>query len=139
MTGILERETGKIRATVAPDRTKRSDAGSALKKVQRFTPTKRRRSGGWMTSTRTTVNHLETCVNGNIHTNSVENFGSLLKRGINGTYVSVEPFHLFRYVDEQAFRFNLNAAVLSLGLSREVVDTVQDERRNSVEEDSPGE
>jgi hypothetical protein len=78
-------------------------------------------------------------VNGNIHTNSVENFGSLLKRGINGTYVSVEPFHLFRYVDEQAFRFNLNAAVLSFGLSREVVDTVQDERRNSVEEDSPGE
>ena len=36
----------------------------------------------------------------------MENFWSLLKRGINGTYVSIEPFHLFRYVDEQAFRFN---------------------------------
>ena len=52
------------------------------------------------------VNHLETYVNGNVHTNGIENFWSLLKRGINGTYVAVEPFHLFRYVDEQAFRFN---------------------------------
>ncbi len=45
-------------------------------------------------------------VNGNVHTNGMENFWSLLKRAIGGTYVSVEPFHLFRYVDEQAFRFN---------------------------------
>ncbi len=52
------------------------------------------------------VNHLETYVNGNIHTNGMENFWSLLKRSIGGTYVSVEPFHLFRYVDEQAFRYN---------------------------------
>ena len=41
-----------------------------------------------------------------IHTNGLENFWCLLKRGIRGTYVSVEPFHLFRYLDEQAFRFN---------------------------------
>ena len=41
-----------------------------------------------------------------VHTNGLENFWSLLKRGLNGTYVSVEPFHLFRYLDEQAFRFN---------------------------------
>jgi hypothetical protein len=52
------------------------------------------------------VNHLETYVQGNCHTNGIENFWSLLKRGVNGTYVAVEPFHLFRYVDEQAFRFN---------------------------------
>lgn len=52
------------------------------------------------------VNHLEEYVNGNVHTNGIENFWSLLKRTIGGTYVSVEPFHLFRYVDEQAFRFN---------------------------------
>jgi transposase-like protein len=52
------------------------------------------------------VNHLETYVNGNIHTNGMENFWNCLKRGINGTYVSVEAFHLFRYVDEQAFRYN---------------------------------
>ncbi len=45
-------------------------------------------------------------VNGNVHTNGLENFWSLLKRGISGTYVSVEPFHLFRYLDEQVYRFN---------------------------------
>src|SRR5205809_3687378 len=52
------------------------------------------------------VNHLESYVQGNVHTQGVENFWSLLKRGLGGTYVAVEPFHLFRYVDEQAFRFN---------------------------------
>ena len=45
-------------------------------------------------------------MDGQIHTNGCENFWSLLKRGIGGTYISVEPFHLFRYVDEQAFRYN---------------------------------
>jgi len=52
------------------------------------------------------VDHATTYVKGAVHTNGLENFWSLLKRGIKGTYVSVEPFHLFRYVDEQAFRFN---------------------------------
>jgi transposase-like protein len=52
------------------------------------------------------VDHAVAYVDGNVHTNGLENFWSLLKRGINGTYVSVEPYHLFRYVDEQAFRFN---------------------------------
>jgi len=52
------------------------------------------------------VNHLERYVQGNVHTQGIENFWSLLKRTLGGTYVAVEPFHLFRYVDEQAFRFN---------------------------------
>lgn len=52
------------------------------------------------------INHAEAYVKGNIHTNSIESYWSLLKRGIKGTYVSVEPFHLFRYLDEQSFRFN---------------------------------
>jgi transposase-like protein len=52
------------------------------------------------------INHLERYVQGNVHTQGIENFWSLLKRGLGGTYVAVEPFHLFRYVDEQAFRFN---------------------------------
>ena len=52
------------------------------------------------------IDHAEAYVNGQVHTNGCENFWSLLKRGINGTYISVEPFHLFRYVDEQAFRSN---------------------------------
>jgi hypothetical protein len=45
-------------------------------------------------------------VDGTVHTQRIENFWSLLKRGLTGTYIAVEPFHLFRYVDEQAFRFN---------------------------------
>jgi transposase-like protein len=52
------------------------------------------------------IDHAEAYVRGNVHTNGLENFWSLLKRSINGTYISVEPFHLFRYVDEQAFRYN---------------------------------
>ena len=53
-----------------------------------------------------TVNHLNEYVRGEVHTQGIENFWSLLKRCLNGTYVAVEPFHLDRYVDEQAFRFN---------------------------------
>lgn len=52
------------------------------------------------------IDHAEAYVQGNVHTNTIENFWSLLKRGLKGTYVSVEPFHLFRYLDEQAFRYN---------------------------------
>jgi hypothetical protein len=52
------------------------------------------------------VDHAIEYVRENCHTNGLENLWALLKRGINGTYVSVEPYHLFRYVDEQAFRFN---------------------------------
>ena len=52
------------------------------------------------------VDHEVKFVRGEVHTNGLENFWSLVKRGLNGTYVSVEPFHLFRYLDEQAFRFN---------------------------------
>jgi transposase-like protein len=52
------------------------------------------------------INHAEAYVDGQVHTNGMENFWSLLKRALKGTYVSVEPFHLFRYLDEQAFRFN---------------------------------
>jgi transposase-like protein len=52
------------------------------------------------------IDHAECYAKGHVHTNGLENFWSLLKRGLKGTYVSVEPFHLFRYLDEQAFRFN---------------------------------
>jgi transposase-like protein len=52
------------------------------------------------------IDHAEAYVDGQVHTNGCENFWSLLKRAIKGTYVSVEPFHLFRYLDEQVYRFN---------------------------------
>src|SRR6266446_6743398 len=55
---------------------------------------------------RRVIDHAESYAQGNVHTNGLENFWSLLKRALHGTYVNVEPFHLFRYLDEQAFRFN---------------------------------
>jgi transposase-like protein len=56
--------------------------------------------------THSMIDHAVTYVNGRVHTNGIENFWSLLKRSLKGTYISVEPFHLGRYVDEQVFRFN---------------------------------
>lgn len=52
------------------------------------------------------ISHADRYVDGQVHTNGLENFWSLLKRSLRGTYVSVRPFHLFRYLDEQAFRYN---------------------------------
>src|SRR5207253_1598033 len=52
------------------------------------------------------INHAKEYVRGQVHTNSLENFWSLFKRAIKGTYVSVDPFHLASYVDEQVRRFN---------------------------------
>ncbi len=108
--GMLERG-GRVRASVIPDRTKPSmqpivrgnvDPGTKLY-TDEFSYHWR---GGMEDYEYNVVNHLVQYVDGNIHTNGMENFWSLLKRTIGGTYVSVEPYHLFRYVDEQAFRFN---------------------------------
>jgi hypothetical protein len=52
------------------------------------------------------VDHAEKYVDGQVHTNGLENFWSLVKRGLKGTYISTEPFHLFQYLDEQVFRYN---------------------------------
>jgi transposase-like protein len=107
--GMLERK-GRIRATVIPDRSTpvmrdhvrgNIDQGSVLFSDDH--------AGHWKMDEEykhQIVNHAEQYVDGQIHTNGLENFWSLLKRGLHGTYISVEPFHLFRYIDEQAFRFN---------------------------------
>lgn len=73
------------------------------------------------------IDHAEAYVEGNVHTNGCENFWSLLKRGLKGTYVAVEPFHLFRYLDEQAFRFNMRKMTDSERFG-EVLDTVMGRR-----------
>ena len=65
-----------------------------------------------------TVDHAETYVNGQVHTNRMENFWALLKRGLHGTYISVEPFHLFRYLDERVFTFNLRDKTTSVASKR---------------------
>ena len=107
--GILERG-GKVRTTVVPNRRKSAlqaevkkhvEAGSAL-----YTDALLSYEGLAGDYAHQVVDHAVEYVNGRIHTNGLENFWSLLKRGINGTYVSVEPFHLFRYLDEQSFRYN---------------------------------
>ena len=106
--GMLERG-GKVRASVIPDRTKASmqpiirgsvEPGSAIYSDEHGETWKMEEFEHSM------VNHFREYVNGNVHTNGMENFWSLLKRTIGGTYVSIEPFHVFRYVDEQAFRYN---------------------------------
>ena len=107
--GLLERG-GKVRTAVVPNRKraalqtevrKHVEAGAAL-----YTDALPSYSGLAQDYAHQVVDHAVEYVNGRIHTNGLENFWSLLKRGINGTYVSVEPFHLFRYLDEQSFRFN---------------------------------
>ncbi len=112
--GILERASEKkpkrVRATVVPDRKKntmQAEVGAIV--GDGATVYSDEFASAWRMDDKYThgiVNHLEKYVDGQVHTNGMENFWSLLKRGIGGTYVTVEPFHLFRYVDEQAFRFN---------------------------------
>jgi transposase-like protein len=107
--GMLERN-GKVRARVVPNRKKPAlrdaifdaiDAGSIL-----YTDEHPAYLAVDADYVHKIINHLEHYVDGTVHTNGIENFWSLLKRQLHGTYISVEPFHLFRYVDEQAFRFN---------------------------------
>src|SRR5207248_5131709 len=107
--GILERG-GKVRTTVIPNRRKKAlqaevrkhvEAGSAL-----YTDALLSYEGLASDYAHQVIDHAVAYVDGKVHTNGLENFWSLLKRSINGTYVSVEPFHLFRYLDEQASRYN---------------------------------
>jgi transposase-like protein len=107
--GALERG-GKIRTAVISDRKraalqtevkKHVEAGSAL-----YSDALKSYDGLAQEYAHQVIDHAEKYVDGQIHTNGLENFWSLLKRGIAGTYVSVEPFHLFRYLDEQVFRYN---------------------------------
>jgi transposase-like protein len=108
--GMLERG-GKVRTAVLGNKRR----GTVMQEIVRENVA----AGTWVMTdeftgyaglgkdyTHLVANHLERYVHGNVHTQGIENFWSLLKRSLGGTYVSVEPFHLFRYVDEQAFRFN---------------------------------
>ena len=108
--GLLERETGKVRLKHVADRRKRTLHAEIRENVETgseiFTDALLSYDGLAPEFVHGFVDHAERYVNGRIHTNGLENFWSLLKRGLRGTYVSVEPFHLFRYLDEQAFRYN---------------------------------
>jgi transposase-like protein len=107
--GILERGS-EVRAIVVPGTKRRILQGEVRKHVEPGTPVFSDASPSYVGLEKDfqyqAVDHAVAYVQGNVHTNGLENFWSLLKRGIGGTYISVEPFHLFRYVDEQAFRYN---------------------------------
>ncbi len=112
--GILERgkngKSSKIRTTVISSRKRKPihaevrkhvEAGSAL-----YTDALLSDDGLASEYAHEVIDHAVAYVDKEVHTNGLENFWALLKRSISGTYVSVEPFHLFRYLDEQAYRFN---------------------------------
>jgi transposase-like protein len=107
--GALERG-GKVHTAVVADR-KRSALQSCVKEhveagAALYSDALKSYDGLAQDYAHKVIDHAEKYVDGLIHTNGLENFWSLLKRGISGTYVSVEPFHLFRYLDEQSFRYN---------------------------------
>jgi transposase-like protein len=129
--GILERG-GEVRAMVVPDRKRSTlqaavknhvSAGSAL-----YTDSLLSYNGLEGDYVHQVINHAIKYVDGRIHTNGLENFWSLLKRSISGTYVSVEPFHLFRYLDEQSFRYNNRKDTNDSDRFSKVVSQIKDKR-----------
>jgi transposase-like protein len=108
--GLLDRHTSQVRIAHVPNTQAQTLQGFVRKHVQGgsyvFTDAWAGYHGLDKDYVHKVIDHAEKYVDGNVHTNRIENFWSLLKRGLKGTYVSVEPFHLFRYLDEQAFRFN---------------------------------
>jgi len=109
VVGFMERG-GKVRTQIVTQRRKHNlqplvreqvEAGAAI-----YTDALKAYIGLDNNYEHAVVDHAVEYVHGRVHTNTLENFWSLVKRGLHGTYVSVEPFHLFRYLDEQMFRFN---------------------------------
>lgn len=112
--GMLDRESRQIRAKVVPNVKRETLQAEILNQIEKGSTVY---TDGYPAYDRlaaqeyihATVNHLQEYVRGEVHTQGIENFWSLLKRTLTGTYVAVEPFHLDRYVTEQVFRFNNRA------------------------------
>jgi transposase-like protein len=112
--GLLERHGSdghsKVRAKVVPNTRRKTLVPEIQQNVvegsEIFTDALKSYSNLSEAYTHEVIDHAECYAKGKVHTNGLENFWSLLKRSIKGTYVCVEPFHLFRYLDEQSFRFN---------------------------------
>jgi transposase-like protein len=112
--GMLDRESRKVRAKVVPNVKRDVLQAEILNAIEKGSTVYTDGATGYdhlatQDYVHETVTHIQEYVRGQVHTNGIENFWSLLKRGLNGTYVAVEPFHLHRYVDEQAFRYNNRA------------------------------
>jgi transposase-like protein len=115
VAGILDRETRRVRAKVVPN-VRRDTLQAAIlnaiapgSKLYTDDSSTYKWSAGESELIHEVVSHAREYVRGQVHTNGIENFWSLLKRTLRGTYVAVEPFHLDRYLDEQVFRFNNRA------------------------------
>jgi transposase-like protein len=110
--GVLDRESRQVRAMVVPNVKRETLQNAILENVEKWS---KLYTDGWQgydnleSYVHKTVNHIQEYVRGEVHTQGIENFWSLLKRALRGTYVAVEPFHLDRYVTEQVFRFNNRA------------------------------
>jgi transposase-like protein len=114
--GMLDRELRQVRAKVIPNVKRETLQAEILANVDRKSKIYTDNFGSYdqlrwagQDYVHKTVNHVQEYVNGQVHTQGIENFWSLLKRGLRGTYIAVEPFHLDRYVTEQVFRFNNRA------------------------------
>jgi transposase-like protein len=108
--GILDRDLREVRAKVVPNVKRETLQNEVLNNVRYGSTVYTDDAVGYdklrWRFVHDVVNHSEAYVKGRVHTNGLENFWSLLKRTLRGTYVAVEPFHLDRYVDEQVFRYN---------------------------------
>jgi len=113
VVGIFDRESRQIRAKVVPNVRRETLQAEILNNIQHGSKIYTDQAVAYDNLKEQyiheTVNHMEEYVRGQVHTNSLENFWSLMKRNLAGTYVCVEPFHLGRYLDEQMFRFNNRA------------------------------
>jgi transposase-like protein len=124
--GLLERHTKKARVKVLPNTRQFHIRTNIIGNVEKGSmiysdALKSYENVGVDGFAHEFIDHTEAYVRGAVHTNGLENFWSLLKRALKGTYVSVEPFHLQAYCDEQAFRFNnrkmTDAQRFDLGIS----------------------
>ncbi|MDE3161979.1 MAG: IS1595 family transposase [Acidobacteriota bacterium] len=109
--GMRDRETRQVRAKVVPTVSREVLQDEILRNIEKKSTIYTDAGSGYYNLAQKdfvhdVVNHTQEYVRGLVHTNGIENFWSLLKRGLKGTYVAVEPFHLDRYVTEQVFRFN---------------------------------
>ena len=111
--GLLDRETRQVRAKVIPNVRRETLQNEILNNIEHGSTIYSDQAVSYNSLkehyVHETVSHLDAYVRGQVHTNCLENFWSLTKRTLRGTYVAVEPYHLDRYVDEQVFRFNNRA------------------------------
>jgi transposase-like protein len=110
VVGMLERK-GRVKAEVVMERSHPTLRALAVRHIHPGATLVTDEWGGYKGTdfAHEIINHAVEYVNGQVHTQGIDNFWSLLKRSLGGTYVAVEPFHLDRYVDEQAFRYNNRA------------------------------